>query len=433
MAGDLEAYPHSEPKGCGARHRSMHFGTRGGDARWAREGWSRHVEGRLTPARSETLRPGGVEGVGEYEDMLKARGVRPFDKRMILNARNGRLSLLNPRRVGAGDKRGSLGEFLRGMGCPCGGGPQTVRHLQRECGLEKVVERRERVLTCMRAIDDSSAHDQWAYAIRALEQPGSFPPSTSINRDADEHLLGIVVPSNKGAGANTKSKECGAFMRAMSGLLEEGVRVARVERRKGGRAFTRLEGLRAGLRALRVEALGAPPREVMELRGAREEQRVVRARLGQGGVTEGVVRACERGAWKVRVRHKRRWREVWVGEEEEVWIGGHIWLWRLARLARGWVEGFRRRRVDAADLSMAEAGLDEEMMGEELAAAVGVAQQAQTAALYATVRVREAARRVAAMVCGMVVKAIRKGDSGKKKKGRKGGKGGGRRGGGKHS
>ena len=47
-----------------------------------------------------------------------------------------------------------------------------------------------------------------------------------------------------------------------------------------------------------------------------------------------------------------------------MWIGGHIRLWRMARLARGWVERFRRRRVDAVDLSLAEAGLDEEMMGE---------------------------------------------------------------------
>ena len=130
-----------------------------------------------------------------------------------------------------------------------------MRHLQRECGLDKVVEKRERVVACMRVVDDSSAHEQWAYALRALESPGSFPPSGSINRDADEHLLGIVVPSNKGAGANTRSKECGAFIRAMSGLLEEGVRVARVERTKGGRMFARLVGLRAGLRALRVEAL----------------------------------------------------------------------------------------------------------------------------------------------------------------------------------
>ena len=178
---------------------------------------------------------------------------------------------------------------------------------------------------------------------------------------------------------------------------------------------------------MRVEALAAAPREVMELRRAREDQREVRARLGQRGATEGVIRAGERSAWKVRVRHKRRWRDVWVGDEEEVWIGGHVRLWRAARLARGWVRVYRRRA--AAELAKAAEGLDVTMMGEELAAVVAAAQ---TAAHTSEERVREAERRVGSMVCGVLMKAMkRKGVSGRAGSGGKGGKWGRKKKGGK--
>ena len=76
--------------------------------------------------------------------MLKAKGLRPYsDRRMIINARTGRLSLLSPRVNRAETQEGSFASYISRLGCPCGEGPQTMRHLQRRAvpPLPKNVER----------------------------------------------------------------------------------------------------------------------------------------------------------------------------------------------------------------------------------------------------------------------------------------------------
>ena len=91
--------------------------------------------------------------------MLRAKGVRGYDKRMLLNARTGRISLLH-RRVDFGAARpGSFASYVRGLGCPCGAAAQTLRHVCCECTLPRMVELREDLLECMEAIDSSGVHE----------------------------------------------------------------------------------------------------------------------------------------------------------------------------------------------------------------------------------------------------------------------------------
>ena len=62
----------------------MVFGARHSDGKWAREAWQQHiVHKHLMPLESESLR------ATDCLDLLRARGVWPYDKRMFLNARTG--------------------------------------------------------------------------------------------------------------------------------------------------------------------------------------------------------------------------------------------------------------------------------------------------------------------------------------------------------
>ena len=117
---------------------------------------------------------------------------------------------------------------------------------------------------------------------------------------------------------------------------------------------------------MRGATLRATPREQMELREARCEQaRVVKRALPT--VSEGSVRFMAQAGWRRRIRHCGRGGEVALGDE--VWLATHLRLWRVARLARGWLHGFRGRREArarrefGAELALWEAGLDEGKMG----------------------------------------------------------------------
>ena len=70
-------------------------------------------------------------------------------------------------------------------------------------------------------------------------------------------------------------------------------------------------------------------------------------------------------ACQVRVRGRMRA----VALDDEVWLSSHISLWRAARCARRWLQGFRARRDDAL-LALGEAGCTETEMGEVLASEV---------------------------------------------------------------
>ena len=183
-------------------------------------------------------------------------------------------------------------------------------------------------------------------------------------------------------------------MRAMSALLGQGVRVAVKARRGGRRVYERREGLRMGFGAMRAEALAATPREVACLRATREAQQELELRLS-GCASRGVVEACASRLWKWRVACKDRWRgEVYV---DEVWLGGHIRLWRLAGMVRAWaVRSWRRRK--GAMVGLVEAMVTEEEMGEALY------EEATSTVntLEALERSHgEARRRVGVLVCGL--------------------------------
>ena len=159
--------PTPPPTRC-VRHKSMDFGARHSEGRWAREAWQGHlIATHLTPQSTASVRPDGDL------DLLGAKGVRPYDRRMIVNARTRRISLLD-RGSGwwDGQGNGSFFSFLKGVMCPCGGGVQSFRHLTRFCSLARVVECRGRVVEAMEAVDDSGQHDQWLHTMQELGRPG---------------------------------------------------------------------------------------------------------------------------------------------------------------------------------------------------------------------------------------------------------------------
>ena len=202
-------------------------------------------------------------------------------------------------------------------------------------------------------------HEQWTYTIGELDRPNRRPESL-IDREIDECLLAIVVPGTKGVAVRGTSKECGAVVRALSAVLEEGVRVANRVRRVERRTYDRLASLRRGVRALRVEALAATPWEQNQMRKGRKEQKAVRERFAcRGGE---VSERYARDGWKRHVRHKGRWREV--DEDDNVWFE-HGRLWRVHRCVRSFVLRLKARAA-AVRLDMLEAGVTEEEAGEEM-------------------------------------------------------------------
>ena len=129
------------------------------------------------------------------------------------------------RRVDWQARKGGFAAFIRDQVCPCGGGLQTLRHLTRFCSLPKVCAARERVLECMDEVDASGDNEQWHLIRRELRRPGQRPESL-LDDDVDEGILGIIIPGTKGVAANGASAACGGFVRAVSALLTEDVRVA---------------------------------------------------------------------------------------------------------------------------------------------------------------------------------------------------------------
>ena len=318
------------------RHRSMTFGAQSSDARWARDAWQQHIIYKhLLPAESESVRP--VDCI----DMLGAKGVRPFDKRMMLNARTGRMSLLGDRvdRAAEGDPWG-FAAYVRGQECPCGGGAQTLRHVLRHCALPKMMERRERVITCMACIDDTGEHEQWKLALQEMRNPGTQTVDY-FNRIIDEALLGVLEDGTEGAALRGRGEAAGRYVRAVTGLLAEGVRVAARVRGAARQAFERRQGLSRGMVAMRAEAMAATPREQVRLRECRREQAAVYQRVA--GIGPALAEVSAGAAWCRMVRWRGRWRVQW--EEGSVWLDGHMRLWCLALLVRRWLLAFRRRQL----------------------------------------------------------------------------------------
>ena len=119
----------------------------------------------------------------------------------------------------------------------------------------------------------------------------------------DEALLGIVMDGMKGVALRAKGKAAGNFVRAMTALLGEGVRVASRVRRDARRRFDARQGMLKGLAALQAEAVAATPREQACLRAGRDAQRAARARVAPlGGALADV---CAGGLWCRVVRGKR--------------------------------------------------------------------------------------------------------------------------------
>ena len=139
--------------------------------------------------------------------------------------------------------------FLRGHDCPCGGGAQTLRHVLRHCTLPKMVERRERVVTCMACIDDTGEHEQWKLALQEMRHPGTQVVD-HFNRIIDEACLGVMEDGTEGAALRGKGEAAGRYVRAVTGLLAEGVRVAARVRGVARQAYERRQGLNRGLAAL---------------------------------------------------------------------------------------------------------------------------------------------------------------------------------------
>ena len=148
-AEGLREYPPSDPPLRRCRHRTITFGARRSDGGWARDAWQQHIVAtHMMPVECGSVRPEG------QEDLLHAKGVRPYDRRMLINARTGRLRLLSSRVDRAAERRGSFAAFARELQCPCGLGQQDLRHLWRVCVLPSVEAKRERVLECMLCADD---------------------------------------------------------------------------------------------------------------------------------------------------------------------------------------------------------------------------------------------------------------------------------------
>ena len=145
---DAESYEPTSPPERECVHRSMTFGAAASDGAWARDMMQRMiVNDHMLPTESKSMR------AGDSIDLLRAKGVRVFDKRMLLNARTGRISLLNKRVDFAAAAKGSFADTVCQLGCPCGVGLQTLRHLCCECVLPRVVGARERVYECMEEVD----------------------------------------------------------------------------------------------------------------------------------------------------------------------------------------------------------------------------------------------------------------------------------------
>ena len=313
----------------------MEFGARNSDARWARDAWQRVIVKRhFTPERTESYRAGG------YLDLLQAKGVRPLDRRMLVNARTGRLSLLNDRVCWQGAQKGTFAHFVRGRGCPCGGGPQTLKHLFRDCDLEQVRGCRERLLDSMMEADDSGANDQWREATKALRKPG-WDIRGSLDGDISECHLCIVHPGVHGVSVRHTTPVCGAVVRSVTALLLAGTRVAAKARADARVEFDTRVGLVRGLGALRGEALAATPREGAAGRAARVEQSGVMVRLSQGSAGAQVAGWCARAVWMRYARGKGRLRAEAL--DGEVWLASHLRLWRAARCARHRRSGISRQ------------------------------------------------------------------------------------------
>ena len=348
-------------------------------------------------------------------DLLRAKGVRPFDKRMFVQARTGRLALIHRRVEFLAAEEKGFGAFMRARGCPCGGGEQTLRHVCRYCECPEVVKRRMRVIECMEAVDSEGKHEQWAFALKTMKDPKGRRES-GVDVEVDECLLGIVVPGWEGAAKKARSRAAGSFVRAMSGLLEAGVRVADRARREGREEYDRRCDLRKGMAGMRAEAVAATPREQAECRRGRVMQEECGVRLARRGYGVEMGRVLVRDVWRRHVRRRGRWREEVL--EDEVWLRGHLRLWRLARTARLWQRGFRARRAGRSqgDVALLEAGVSEEEMGVDLAAEVREGAEKEAALLRARRAVQEAERRVGVMVYGLYFKVCAEG--GKRRGGR---------------
>ena len=136
-SGEKDKFPCNPPPMRNCRHRTIEFGAVHSDGKWARETWQKHlVESYMLPGSTGSMRAGG------HCDLLRAAGVRPYDKRMVLNGRTGRISLLNRRVDHAASRPGSFARYVCDLGCPCGKGPQTLRHVCCECELPKLVDLR---------------------------------------------------------------------------------------------------------------------------------------------------------------------------------------------------------------------------------------------------------------------------------------------------
>ena len=84
-------------------HRSITIGAVRSDGAWAREAWQGHiVHTHMVPVETSSIR------ATSEVDLLHAKGVGPFDKRAILNARTGRLRLLHSRVDRGAERRGSF-------------------------------------------------------------------------------------------------------------------------------------------------------------------------------------------------------------------------------------------------------------------------------------------------------------------------------------
>ena len=118
-----------------------------------------------------------------------------------------------------------------------------------------------------------------------------------LDNDVDECLLGIIVPELDGVGKGGRSEACGRYVRALSALLGEGVRVAAAVRRAGRNEYDRLCDMRRGLAALRAEAVAASPREVHLMRAGRAAQASVVQRMGEVSTSWG--KRMVEGVWSI--------------------------------------------------------------------------------------------------------------------------------------
>ena len=239
----------------------------------------------------------------------------------------------------------------------------------------------------------------------------------------DEATLGVVMDGTKGVAVRARSREAGSLMRATSALLGEGVRVAARVRRDARLRFERMGQLKRGMAALRAEVMAATPRELEGLRAGRRGQAEVVARAERLGPREAVSRG--RSAWGRVVEHKREWREQ--GMEGEVWLAGHMRLWRAARVARRWLYLHRRRALARHEgtLDLVAAGITVEEMGDGFVREAEEALRAGSSTTRARLLWREAAFRVRVLcTMGLFRRAVaEKRRAGKRKRGGRKGRG----------